>query len=107
MNDSGPSPGIGQIAIGQIVQVKKGRDEGSYAVVIEVQNDRYVLIADGDKRKIDRAKKKNINHLELLNYIAPEIRMSVEETGRVTNGKLRYALSGFLEQQLDLLKEGE
>ncbi|WP_100374735.1 KOW domain-containing RNA-binding protein [Bacillus sp. FJAT-45037] len=102
MNDSGPSP-----RIGQFVQIKKGRDYGMYAVIIEVINDRYVLIADGDKRKIDRAKKKNINHLELLNYIAPEIRISVDETGRVTNGKLRYAISDFLAQQLDLLKEGE
>ncbi len=102
MQDSGQSP-----EIGQIVMVTKGRDYGQFGVIVDLIDERFVRIADGDKRKIDRAKKKNINHLELIDYIADEVKGSFIETGRVTNGKLRYALTNFLEKQSDLLKEGE
>ncbi|WP_066159619.1 KOW domain-containing RNA-binding protein [Halalkalibacter krulwichiae] len=102
MQDSGPTP-----EIGQIVQCTKGRDQGQYFVIIELIDDRFVRIADGDKRKIDRAKKKNMNHLELVDYIAEEVKSSFIETGRVTNGKLRYAITNFLEKHSNLLKEGD
>ncbi|GAE35353.1 KOW domain-containing RNA-binding protein [Halalkalibacter akibai] len=102
MQDSGMTP-----EIGQIVLCTKGRDQGQYNIIIEVLDERFVKIADGDKRKVDRAKKKNLNHLELIDYIADEVKGSFKETGRVTNGKLRYAITNFLEQHSDLLKEGE
>lgn len=101
MQDSG-SPEIGQVVI-----ITKGRDQGQVGIIVELINDRFVKVADGDKRKVDRMKKKNIHHLELIDYIADEVKSSFIETGRVTNGKLRYAITNFLEQHSDLLKEGE
>lgn len=84
--------------IGQLVRVLRGRDTDKLAVVIGVQSDRFVLIADGDKRKFDSPKKKNVNHLQFYDFISTEVRDSIEETGRVTNGKLRYAVNKFTEQ---------
>ncbi|UUZ82114.1 KOW domain-containing RNA-binding protein [Paenibacillus sp. P26] len=84
--------------IGQIVRVNKGRDSGKYAVIIGVVDQRYVWIADGDKRKFDQPKKKNIIHLELLPLTSPEVADSISETGRVTNGKLRFALNKVVDQ---------
>ena len=84
---------------GQYVQVLQGRDSGKYAVIIEVLDDRFVRIADGDKRKFDRAKKKNLLHLKLFPEKSSEVAESLRETGRVTNGKLRFALSKFIEKQ--------
>ncbi|WP_238655668.1 MULTISPECIES: KOW domain-containing RNA-binding protein [Paenibacillus] len=78
--------------IGQIVRILKGKDAGEAAVVIAVVDSRFVYIADGDKRKFDSPKKKNIQHLELIPFISSEIVDSLEETGRVTNGKLRFAV---------------
>ncbi|WP_332696634.1 KOW domain-containing RNA-binding protein [Halalkalibacter lacteus] len=102
MQDSGSTPEIGQVVV-----ITKGRDQGQLGIIVELIDDRFVRIADGDKRKIDRMKKKNIHHLELIDYIADEVQSSFIETGRVTNGKLRYALTNFFEQHSDLLKEGE
>ncbi|TCT21099.1 hypothetical protein EDD68_11159 [Melghiribacillus thermohalophilus] len=96
MNETEPSP-----RIGQIVQVVQGRDTGKYMVVIEVLDERFVLLADGDKRKVTRPKKKNIHHIELTAHIAPEVRDSIKETGRVTNGKLRFALSKFVKEHVN------
>lgn len=78
--------------VGQLVRILKGKDAGEAAVVIAVVDSRFVYIADGDKRKFDVPKKKNILHLELIPVISNEIVSSLEETGRVTNGKLRYAV---------------
>lgn len=82
--------------IGQIVRIKQGREAGQFAIVIEVIDDKFVMLADGDKRKYDRQKKKNINHIEAIDYISPEVRDSLLKTGRVTNGKLRFAIAKFV-----------
>lgn len=82
--------------IGQVVRITKGREFGQYAVVIKVI-DRFVLLADGEKRKYDRPKKKNLHHIEVMDYTSPEIQSSLLETGRVTNGKLRFAIQNFID----------
>jgi large subunit ribosomal protein L14e len=92
--------------IGQLVKVLKGREIEQYFVIIDIIDNRFVNIADGDKRKFDSPKRKNINHLALYNYISPEVKNSIDETGRVTNGKLRFAVSKFANEQLEY-KKGE
>jgi large subunit ribosomal protein L14e len=83
--------------IGQIVRVLRGRDADKLAIVIALETDRFVRIADGDKRKFDSSKKKNILHLEYFDYVSSEVQDSVIQTGRVTNGKLRFAINKFKE----------
>lgn len=92
--------------IGQIVKINKGRDAGGFACIIKIEDSRFVYIADGDKRKVDRSKKKNVNHLQLFDFISPEVKNSIEQTGRVTNAKLRFAISTYLKDN-NLLMEGE
>lgn len=99
-SDSNPQPG-------QIVLIKRGRDADQYAIIIRLLDERFVLLADGDKKKFDRPKKKNIQHLQLLNYISPEVQSSLEETGRVTNGKLRFALAKYVNEFVYDMKKGE
>jgi large subunit ribosomal protein L14e len=102
MSDSDSSP-----RIGQFVSITQGRDLGQYAIIIRSLDERFVLIADGDKRKYDRPKKKNINHLELFDNVSPEVQNSISESGRVTNGKLRYAMTKFVNEQVTDLEKGE
>ncbi|SDX91038.1 hypothetical protein SAMN05518855_102820 [Paenibacillus sp. CF384] len=78
--------------IGRIVKVLKGKDGGSYAVIIQVLDERFVLVADGDKRRFDQSKKKNVLHLLMQPVVSHEVADSMRETGRVTNAKLRYAI---------------
>lgn len=83
--------------IGQIVRILKGKDAGGIGVVVELLDDKFVRIADGNKRKFDQAKRKNIQHLEFQDLISSEVVNSLTESGRVTNGKLRYAVSTFVQ----------
>ncbi|CAM3236087.1 KOW domain-containing RNA-binding protein [Sporolactobacillus spathodeae] len=92
---------------GQIAQVLKGKETGSYFVIVRLLDHRFVLIADGDRRKFDNAKKKNISHLKLQTYVSFEVQKSLLETGRVTNGKLRYAIAHFLDEEMSNLRKGE
>ena len=49
---------------GSVVIAKAGRDKGKAFVVLEVQNARFALIADGKRRPIERPKRKNLLHLQ-------------------------------------------
>lgn len=84
-----------QIQIGQLIKVLKGKDEERYAIVIGVLDERFVWIADGNKRKFDSPKKKNVLHLELLPIVSQEVASSLQESGKVTNAKLRYAIQKY------------
>lgn len=81
--------------VGQLIKILKGKDEERYAVIVEVLDERFVLIADGNKRKFDTPKKKNVLHLELLPIISQEVAISLQETGKVTNAKLRFAVQRY------------
>lgn len=78
--------------VGQLVKVLKGRDAGAVYVIVGILDDRFVWIADGTKRKFDGPKRKNAQHLELLPIVSSEVVHSLQESGRVTNGKLRHAV---------------
>lgn len=93
--------------LGQVVRITRGREVGQYAVVIKILDNRFVLLADGEKRKYDRPKKKNLHHIALMDYISPKIQNSLLETGRVTNGKLRFIIAQFVNEAVTDLKKGD
>ncbi|ANF98950.1 hypothetical protein AR543_21840 [Paenibacillus bovis] len=83
--------------VGQVVRVSKGKGAGQPAVIIAISDEKFVYIADGNKRKFDQPKKKNLLHLELMPVVSSEVVDSLQESGRVTNGKLRHAVAKFVE----------
>lgn len=93
MGDPDSSP-----KIGQLVKIVRGKDAGHYSVIVDILDDRFVQIADGERRKFDQAKKKNVIHLELQDVVSSEVARSIAEAGRVTNGKLRFAIESFLKE---------
>ena len=93
--------------LGQMVRIKQGREAGQYAIINGDLDDQFVLLADGEKRKTNRPKKKNLHHVEMVDYISPEVQNSLLETGRVTNGKLRFAITTFIGKVVTDLKKGD
>jgi len=93
--------------VGQVVQITQGRDKDKYAIVVKQLDDKFVWLADGDKRKFDRPKKKNILHLKFIDFVSQDVRKSLLDTGRVTNSKLRYAMNKFAEEMLEIQSKGE
>ncbi|WP_017185219.1 KOW domain-containing RNA-binding protein [Alkalibacillus haloalkaliphilus] len=93
--------------LGQLVRIKRGRESEQYAIIIGFDDRKFVKLADGEKRKFDRPKRKNLHHVELIDYVSPEVARSLEETGRVTNGKLRFAISKFVNESMTGWKKGD
>ncbi|RAL23278.1 KOW domain-containing RNA-binding protein [Thermoflavimicrobium daqui] len=85
--------------LGQIVQVLRGRIAGSYAIVIDFEEPHFVWLADGDQRKADRPKKKNVKHIQPTRIVVEEIARVLKDVGRVPDAMLRYALNQYLLQQ--------
>lgn len=87
--------GITPFQVGEIVEVLMGRESGKHMIVLDVQG-RFVLLADGDKRKYDQAKKKNVRHIRSTGHIAKSVVDSIAENGRISNAKLRFILQDYL-----------
>lgn len=77
---------------GDVVRSRRGKDEGQCCVVLALEDERFALVADGDKRRFDRPKRKNVLHLQSLGFHSEEVANSLRDTGRVTNAKLRFAI---------------
>jgi ribosomal protein L14E/L6E/L27E len=59
--------------LGKVVYSKSGRDKGTMFVVVGVINERLMLLADGDLRKIENPKIKNIKHVQLTRMKADDV----------------------------------
>ena len=58
---------------GRVVFSKKGRDKGRYFVVLYTLDAEFVMVADGETRKINHLKKKRRKHLAACPHEAPEL----------------------------------
>ena len=71
---------------------KKGRDKGhSYVVLYEMDAD-FVMVANGETRKLDHPKKKRRKHLVSTSRELPGI-LALLEQGRLSDSDLRKALT--------------
>jgi ribosomal protein L14E/L6E/L27E len=58
---------------GTVVTSVRGRDRGRSYVVTKDLGERYVLVADGRVRTLERPKKKNVRHLVRHGQIVPTL----------------------------------
>ena len=92
--------------IGRVVKSRQGRDAGRFFVILEVVDDKYVMMADGLTRKINHPKKKKILHLHpkpiVVDCVAEKL-----PTHQLLDSDLRKALQAAgLEIDQPLCKEG-
>lgn len=92
--------------LGQIVRVTHGREADQFMIVVAILDEKLVLLADGRKRKFNQPKKKNVLHFEMLDYISADIQNSLLETGRITNGKLRFTIDKYIKENVTEEKKG-
>ena len=76
---------------GIVVFSKKGRDKGRYFVVLYTLDAEFVMMADGDTRKLDHMKKKRRKHLAACPHEFPELLM-LQEKGQLKDSDIRKAL---------------
>ena len=70
---------------------KKGRDKGWYFVVLYAVDADFVVIADGDTRKLDHPKKKRRKHLASCPHEFPDL-LALYAKGQLKDSDIRKAL---------------
>jgi ribosomal protein L14E/L6E/L27E len=86
----------GDIAIGQVVKSRAGRDKGNIFLVVDIVDDEYVLISDGDIRKLDNPKKKKIKHLIVYSTVVDELNEKILGGIKINNAYIRKLLEPFI-----------
>lgn len=86
--------------LGQLVEIKRGKEAGSLAVIVGIVDPKTVLLADGAKRFGTNPKKKNIAHIQLLDHIDQNVAMEIEQKGQVQNAKLRFCLNRYVQENV-------
>ena len=80
---------------GDVVVSLKGRDEGTFYVVLN-QEDKFVWVADGKHKKLENSKRKNAKHLlKLEKYVDTKV--------FTTNKQVSHVLKQY---KIDTEKEG-
>lgn len=84
------------VQLGEIVKSRAGRDAGRLFVINRIVNEQYVLIVDGDLRKLERPKKKKLKHIEPSGVVLEELVPGLEGKGRkLNNADVRKAIEKF------------
>ncbi len=76
---------------GYVVFSKKGRDKGRYFVVLYALDADFVMVADGETRKLTHLKKKRRKHLTACPVECPEL-LALYSKGQLKDSDIRKAL---------------
>lgn len=77
------------LGVGQFVKSKAGRDKDRIFIIIEIVDEVYVRIVDGDLRRIENPKLKKIRHLARMNEVSDDIQQKLIDNRKVTNQMVR------------------
>ncbi len=86
---------VSGIQIGQYVRSKAGRDKNHIFLVLDIIDHEYVLLVDGDSRRIEKPKKKKIKHLYEYKQISDVVREKKTDDKKLTNLMIRKEIEKF------------
>lgn len=68
---------------------KAGRDHGKYFIVLQVVDEQFLLLVDGDLRKVEKPKLKKIKHVQKTNHISQFVVDRLDRQEKITNTMVR------------------
>ncbi|MDR1906088.1 MAG: KOW domain-containing RNA-binding protein [Clostridiales bacterium] len=85
--------------IGSVVYSKAGRDKGRYYLAVGISDKpEFVLIADGEIRKLEKPKLKKIKHLRDSGIVIDKLKDKFVEKKPVHNAEIRSCLRVYNEK---------
>ena len=87
--------------LGELVISTAGRDSGRYFIVVEIVDNKYIKIADGDLRKIEEPKLKNIKHVQSTGYKFENLSTRLAHGHQIRNEKLKNLIKNYLKDKED------
>ena len=80
------------VSIGQVVKNTSGRDTSRLFFIVKIIDDKYVYIADGKKRKLEKPKLKKVKHLQKYDIINNAVKDMIESNESIKDAFLRAEL---------------
>ena len=78
--------------LGRLAISRQGHDKGRVFAVVGMVDERFVLIADGDTRKAEHPKKKQVKHLRALPALATDALEPVARHDSTADSAIRKAI---------------
>ncbi|NLJ84379.1 MAG: RNA-binding protein [Halanaerobiaceae bacterium] len=81
--------------IGELVISRAGRDRGKYYFIVGREKENFVKIANGDTRKIEGPKRKNVKHLRSTGVVYEELAIWLENKKKIRNEDLKRFIKNY------------
>ena len=88
-----------KVETGRIVRSKAGRDEGRYFVVIALDGDEFAYVANGEKRTVEKPKRKCVKHLFVTEETISGLQERLASGEKVENHEIRKWLSAYRQKE--------
>ena len=88
-----------KVETGRVVRSKAGRDEGKYFVVIALDGEEFALVADGDRRGVEKPKRKRLKHLFVTEETISGLQSGLQAGEPVENHEIRYWLAAYRQRE--------
>ncbi|MCL6638778.1 MAG: KOW domain-containing RNA-binding protein [Firmicutes bacterium] len=85
------------VQVGRLVSSIQGRDSGRFYLVVGAEGGTMVRVADGEGRRVEKPKRKNIKHLRFYHLLAEELAEKARTGKRVSNVDVRKAIKSMVE----------
>ncbi len=79
---------------GSIVISKAGHDKGKYFVILKSDSE-YAYLMDGIDRTLEKPKKKNIKHVQVIHYKDEKLVSKKENDELIINEEIKRAIKVF------------
>ncbi len=76
---------------GMLAISKAGHDQGTLYIIIRTEEE-YVWLADGDLRTVERPKKKNKKHIQVIHRIPEPVKSVLEDKKALRNEYIKRAI---------------
>jgi ribosomal protein L14E/L6E/L27E len=90
------------LKIGQIVKSKAGRDKGRIFLICEVVDEQFVLVCDGDLRKLNNPKKKKVKHLMIYKTVLTEFAEKLQRNENLNDAYVKKLLEPYASKEMEV-----
>jgi ribosomal protein L14E/L6E/L27E len=87
------------IQVGQVVRSKAGRDKDRVFLVLSILDQQYVMLVDGELRRLANPKKKKIKHLAVSQTVLKEFQDRMDSKIKMNNAYVRKLLAPYEEHK--------
>ncbi|NLD06107.1 MAG: KOW domain-containing protein [Synergistaceae bacterium] len=96
----------GCLKTGDVVFVRRGKNKGKFFIVVGIESETRIFIADGSNYSVEKPKKKNVKHLQRTLMNLEDVAERVAGGKPLDNGWLVQKISALLDNSDTSWRQG-